>query len=127
MSNHRCSNLLAPLALAIAGVVSHSSAFAAEFPVGSYVAHKNVTLVFDGKGQFQVQVDKVTKVSGSYRAKGDQLELTDKNGPWACTKDGEQTGAYSWKYEDSVLTLTKVADRCDARSGTLTPATWQHH
>lgn len=67
---------------------------------------------------------KSTQVVGKYTVKGDQLELTDTGGPWACTKEGEQTGIYSWKYARSVLTLTKVTDLCTDRAGTLTP-TWQ--
>ncbi len=111
--------------LALAVAMSQSSAFAADFPVGSYVAHKGITLTFDDKGQFRVLDGKTTQVTGNYRVKADQLELTDTGGPWACTKNGEQTGTYSWKYDHSVLTLTKVADLCNDRSGTLTPATWQ--
>jgi hypothetical protein len=126
MSIHRRHlHTFAPLSLAIAMATSQSLAFAAEFPIGSYTAHKAITLAFESEGQFRVLDGKDTVVTGDYRVKGDQLELTDKGGPWACTKDGEQTGTYSWKYEHAALTLIKIADRCGARAGTLTPANWQ--
>ena len=79
--------------LALAVAMSQSSAFAADFPVGSYVAHKGITLTFDDKGQFRVLDGKTTQVTGNYRVKADQLELTDTGGPWACTKNGEQDPA----------------------------------
>jgi hypothetical protein len=126
MSAHRrYLHTFAPLSLTIAMAMSQSLAFAAEFPLGSYTAHKSITLTFEREGQFRVLDGKETVVTGDYHVKGDQLELIDKGGPWACTKDGEQSGTYSWKLDHAVLTLTKVADLCVARAGTLTPATWQ--
>jgi hypothetical protein len=122
--HRRYLHAFAPLLFVVAVAMSQSLAFAAEFPIGSYTAHRSITLTFEHDGQFRVLDGKDTVVSGGYRIQGDRLELTDQGGPWACTKDGEQTGTYSWKYDHAVLTLTKVADHCDARAGTLTPASW---
>ena len=72
-----------------------------------------------------VETTKTTQVTGHYTVKGNQLELTDKEGPWACTKAGEQTGTYTWKYANSALTFTKIADHCQDRVGTLVTAPWQ--
>jgi hypothetical protein len=101
------------------------AAVAADFPAGAYVAHKSITLTFDAQGQFHVNDGKGTQVSGRYTVKGDQLELTDTEGPWACTKTGEQSGTYTWKYAGSVLTLTKVTDSCQDRVGTLAAVSWK--
>lgn len=101
------------------------AAVAADFPAGAYVAHKSITLTFDAQGQFHVNDGKGTKVSGRYTVKGDQLELTDTGGLWACTKSGEQSGTYTWKYAGSVLTLTKVTDPCQDRVGTLAAVSWK--
>jgi hypothetical protein len=54
-----------------------------------------------------------------------QLQLTDTQGPWACTKAGEQTGIYTWKYENAVLTLSKVADKCEDRVKSLVNLAWK--
>jgi hypothetical protein len=126
MSIHsRYLHAFAPISFAVAMAMAQSTAFAAEFPLGSYTAHKTVTVTFEGDGKFRVVDGNDTVVTGSYRVKGDQLELTDKGGPWACTKDGEHTGTYNWKVEGGALTFSKVSDPCNARSGTLTPGTWQ--
>jgi hypothetical protein len=82
-------------------------------------------MAFDDKGRFRVTASEVQQVIGQYSAKGDQLEITDSQGPWACTKAGEQTGTYRWKYANSVLTFSKVADRCEDRVNSLTSVTWK--
>jgi hypothetical protein len=104
-----------------------SLAFAAEkpFPVGTYAAEgQKLTIVFDDKGEFRVTQGEALQVSGRYAAKGAQLQITDRQGPWACTKAGEQSGTYRWTFENSVLTFTKVADHCEDRVQSLTPRKW---
>ena len=110
--------------LTICSALSLSPVWAADFPTGSYAA-KNLHLVFDAKGNFHVNQGKATVVSGTYSIKGDQVELTDVSGPWACTSPGQQTGAYNWKFDGTALTLSKMADSCDDRSGALAPPTWK--
>jgi hypothetical protein len=103
-----------------------SSAYAADFPVGSYTAEGHtLTLALDGNGQFRVTEKDMVQVSGRYTVKGDQIELTDTDGPWACTKAGEQTGTYHWKMGKSVLTLSKVTDHCEQRVGSLVKVRWK--
>jgi hypothetical protein len=111
------------LALSLAAALS--LAFAADLPTGTYASKGNITLTLDGQGQFRVTEGKVMKVAGSYVVKGDQLQLTDKGGPWACRKSGEQSGTYTWKLDDSVLTLVKVTDPCTDRVGSLTMTSWK--
>ena len=105
-----------------------SLVFAADktFPTGTYIAEgQKVTIVFDDKGQFHVNQSEVTQVSGQYSTKGSQLEITDAQGPWACTKAGEQSGTYAWKYADSALTFSKVKDPCEDRVHSLTQVKWK--
>lgn len=100
-------------------------AFAADLPTGTYATNGGITLTLDGKGHFRVNDGKTMKVAGSYTIKADQLVLTDQKGPWACTKSGEQSGTYTWKYDDSSLTLVKVTDPCTDRVGSLTLNPWK--
>ena len=107
--------------LAFAGV----SAFAADFPTGTYsIDASKPKLAFDGKGQFRVVQGDKLMVSGAYTVNGDQIKLTDAKGPWACTKEGEQSGTYGWKFEKSVLTFSKVSDACQDRVGSLAMLKW---
>ena len=112
---------LAASSLALAG----SSAFAADFPAGtfSFDATKP-SMTFDGKGGFRVVQGDKSLVSGTYTVKGDQIVLTDAQGPWACTKEGQQSGSYHWKYEKSVLTFNKINDACADRVGSLEAMKW---
>lgn len=103
------------------------SVFAAEspFPIGTYAVegHK-VSLAFNDKAEFRVTESDVMRVVGRYTVKEGQLELTDLQGPWACTKAGQQTGTYRWKYSNSLLTFSKVADLCEDRVQSLTAVNW---
>src|SRR5215475_2090724 len=102
--------------LAICSILALSSALAADFPTGMYeVKEAPYTLSFDEKGQFHVNTGEALKVAGNYSVKAGQLRLTDEAGPWACTKAGERTGTYAWKYENAVLTFSKVEDKCEDR------------
>jgi hypothetical protein len=111
-------------ACAISSLVALSPAFAADFPTGTYKA-QDLSLVFDGKGQFHVSDGKTTEVSGTYTVVQGQVELTDVKGPWACTKSGQQKGTYVWSWNGTALTFLKVTDSCEERSKTLAPASWQ--
>ena len=79
---------------------------------------------FDDKGQFRVKQGDTLEVMGHYSAKASELKLTDAEGPWACIKAGEQTGTYTWKYENAVLTLIKVTDKCEDRVKSLVGLAW---
>lgn len=122
---NRYSGSLAGMTLAMGLTLALSPVRAADFPVGSYAANASVTLTFDAKGRFRVNDGKTTQVTGRYTVRGSQLALTDEKGPWSCTKPGEQTGTYTWKYDDSELTFAKVADQCGDRVASLTASTWK--
>ena len=113
------------LKLAIGALLPLSVALAADFPVGSYAAGQDVSMVFTRDGQFHVMQDKATKVSGTYTVKGDHVELTDKEGPWACNKEGLRSGTYQWHFANSTLSFSKVSDSCDVRVGSLTRSVWK--
>jgi hypothetical protein len=122
---HAHPRTLASLSLSLALALPMSAAFAADFPVGTYTAGAKTSVTFDGKGQFRVYEGKDLKVSGQYTAKADRVELTDKEGPWACTKSTDQTGTYTWKYENSLLAFTKIADLCPGRVGSMVKSSWK--
>jgi hypothetical protein len=103
-------------------------AFASDLPAGTYsVDGAKPALTFDAKGRFHVEQDGKMVVEGKYSTQGDQIQFTDNSGPWACTKDGEKTGTYQWKYDNKVLTLSKVADACTDRAGSLAAVKWKLH
>jgi hypothetical protein len=108
---------------AICGSFALSLAFAGDFPLGHYKA-QDLSLVFDGKGQFHVESAGVTEVAGTYTVEQGRIELTDVSGPGAC-KAGQQKGTYVWSFNGTALSFIKVADSCDDRSTTLVPVTWQ--
>jgi hypothetical protein len=113
-------------ALAIYSSLALAAAVSADFPTGTYAAKEvPFTVTFDAQGQFQVLKGETLEVTGKYSLKTGQLQLTDSRGPWACAKTGEQTGTYAWKYENAVLTFSKVADQCADRVKSLVDLAWQ--
>jgi hypothetical protein len=108
----------AAVSLAVASCLAFSTALAADLPTGSYEA-KGLVITFATGQKWHLAQGKDTVVSGTYSVKGDQLEITDVEGPWAC-KANQQTGTYTWKVDNAVLTFTKVADACKDRSDPLT-------
>lgn len=122
----RITSNFSAYALAICSTAAFSPALAADFPTGTYAAKEApYTVSFDDKGQFHVNKGETLEVSGNYSLKKGGLQLTDTQGPWACTKAGEQTGTYAWKYENAVLTLSKVADKCEDRVKSLVNLAWK--
>jgi hypothetical protein len=120
-------SLVATLAIAyyasVIGTTNNAGA-AAEFPPGTYVS-QDLSVTFDGKGHFQLSQGGTFKVSGEYVVKGDEIDLTDKNGPWTCPK-GTRTGSYHWQTTDTGLAFTKIEDTCDGRSSPMTASAWKH-
>jgi hypothetical protein len=103
-----------------------SPAFAADFPTGTFESKQTpFTVSFDDKGQFRVKQGDTLEVAGTYSATGSELKLTDTQGPWACTKTGEQTGTFTWQFENATLTLIKLTDKCEDRVRSLVGAAWQ--
>jgi hypothetical protein len=113
-------------AIAICSALPLSNTFATDFPAGTF-ATKQVpfTVTFDNKSQFRVNQGDTLEVMGNYSVKASVLTLTDMKGPWACTKAGEQTGTYNWKYKNAVLTLTTLTDTCVDRVKSLVSLAWQ--
>ena len=122
----RFSRSFSQMALAAGLALAFFPAFAADFPVGTYrVDGAKSTLAFDDKGQFRVEEGQKMLVTGQYTIKGNQIEFTDKEGPWACTTAGELSGTYNWNSENSVLTFSKVVDACKDRVGSLATVKWK--
>ncbi|MGH7025666.1 MAG: hypothetical protein ACREEB_19060 [Caulobacteraceae bacterium] len=119
------SNLLGAVALASCPLLATASA-AADFPAGVYTTKgAPETITFGDNGRVSVNKDGVLEVEGAYSVNGDQIQLTDERGPWACTKPGEQTGAYRWKSDHGQLSFTKVADACTDRANSILKHTWK--
>jgi hypothetical protein len=113
-------------ALAICSALALSPAFAADFPTGTFETKQApYTVTFDTKGQFRVNQGDALEVLGNYSVKASELTLTDTQGPWACTKADEQIGTYTWKFANAVLTLAKLADKCEDRVKSLISLAWQ--
>ncbi len=96
----------------IAGAVSQN----AEFPVGSYQSDP-FTITFQEGGAFRVLHSSGAGVNGTYKISGDRIELTDKDGEFACQGP---VGTYTWKADDNKLIFTVVEDECDGRRQALT-------
>jgi hypothetical protein len=125
MSKHSSIGLIVSTSVcAICSILASSPVLAIDFPAGSYKA-QDLSIVFDGKGRFQVNNSGTTEVSGTYSVQQGRVELTDLKGPWACTGSGQQKGTYVWTFNGTALTFIKVADSCDERFKTLVPASWQ--
>jgi hypothetical protein len=111
-------------ALFLCSTLALSTAFAAAFPTGTFEGKQiPFTVSFDDNGQFRVKQGDTLEVKGSYSVTASELKLTDAEGPWACA--AEQTGTYTWKYENAVLTLIKLTDRCEERVKSLVGLAWQ--
>ena len=118
--------MLKQMTLAAGLALAFLPAFAADLPPGTYTADGvKPTMTLDEKGQFRVEEGGKMLVTGKYATKGGQIQFTDKNGPWACTKDAEKTGTYQWKYQNSVLTFSKVTDGCTDRVTSLAGVQWK--
>jgi hypothetical protein len=101
-------------------------AFAADFPTGTFKGKRTpFTVSFDDEGQFRVRQGDTLEVAGTYSATGSELKLTDTQGPWACTKAGEQTGTFTWQFQNTTLTLIKLTDKCADRVRSLVGVAWQ--
>ena len=112
-------------AASVASIVAVPLVIAAPaFPAGKYQAGE-VSMQFDGHGHFKLSMGKQALVDGDYATSADQIRLTDKSGPLACSAKGEETGAYLWKFEGDKLIFTKVEDACEGRSGDLPNRDWK--
>lgn len=97
-----------------------------EFKKGTYSARTGgvkFSIKYDESGKVTVSRDGEIVVEGTYKVRGDELEVRDEKGAMAC--GGEQIGKYKWKLEGKKLTLTKVEDECGGRATALTAQPWE--
>jgi len=97
--------------LVLAGAPS-VTAQSSKFPVGSYESGP-FTIIFKDGGNFEVAHSSGGGVKGTYKVSGDQVEVTDVEGEFACP---DAVGKYTWKVEGEKLVMNIVADPCDGRA-----------
>jgi hypothetical protein len=97
-------------------VLGASFAFAqTKFPNGAY-SSGDFTITFNADGTHLVSMNGDVVVKGSFVISGDQIELTDKEGQFAC--EGVK-GKYKWKAQEKSLKFEKIEDECEGRGGAL--------
>ena len=103
------------LAVFAAVLLAASLSFAGEgFPRGTY-DNEGYTLTFDASGHFHYLLGSRLLLDGEYRAKGNDISLTDQRGVDACKGKGQQTGHYRWAFDGQYLSFAKVQDSCNER------------
>lgn len=85
-------------------------------PVGSYQSGP-FTVTIQEDGTYRVVHANGGAITGTYKVAGNQIEVTDQGGDFACF-DG--AGKYSWKVEGDKLFFSVVEDPCNGRNRTLT-------
>ena len=97
-------------------------------PLGAYsvaVSAEDVPENFAGdwaltffNNYYTVQINSRVVVVGQYTISGDQVTVSDLDGPFACiAEDSTQSdGTYAWSYLPGSLTLNPVADNCRGRA-----------
>jgi len=83
-----------------------------KFPVGTYESGP-FTIAFKDGGAFEVTHSNGGGVKGTYKLSGDQAELTDLEGDFACP---DAVGKYTWKVDADKLAFTVIDDQCEGRA-----------
>jgi len=103
-----------------------------EFPTGNYTVTfteaDDVTpeivgtwsVVWRIDGDFIIGFEGDALVQGEFSVDGNQVTLTDRDGPGRCP----DSGTYEWAFQDPELTLSLVSDSCESRSEVLTTKPW---
>jgi hypothetical protein len=79
------------------------------------------TLVFKENGTFEVKLNGVPHVKGTFTLTADELTLTDKTGDFACVEGKDPQGVYKITRAAGTLTFDKVKDdACPGRAMALT-------
>src|SRR5690349_6342258 len=89
-------------------ILSAGAAPAADFPGGTIAADlggQGWTIRYEDGGRFTVSAGADVVAEGKYKAAGDEVEMTDEQGPRS--RPGK-TGRYGWKLDGKELTFTKV-------------------
>jgi len=115
MRNRLLSKLV--LSVVLATVVSAVGFSATDnFPTGTFAAG-DWAVTFSSDGSYQVREKGDLVVEGTYKAAGEHVTFTDKQGRYVCN---DSDGKYTWKYDGKALSFTKLEDDCGGRLGVLT-------
>jgi hypothetical protein len=118
---HRLGAIVCTLALAVAAAPARAQS---TFPGGEYLAG-SISILFGEHGSLRVKSSGKPLVDAVYSTHADEIRITDRSGPMACTGKGTSTGLYRWKYADDTLALTKLDDSCEGRVQDLTVQPWK--
>jgi hypothetical protein len=86
-----------------------------KFPNGAY-SSGDFTMTFNADGTHVVSMNGDVVVKGNFVISEDKIELTDKEGQFAC--EGVK-GKYRWTAQEKSLKFEKIEDECDGRVGAL--------
>lgn len=100
------------LALLLAGAPVVIAQQSDTFPIGSYESGP-FTLIFKEGSAFEVVHSGGGGVKGTYKVTGNEVEITDQDGDFACP---DAVGKYKWKVENEKLVMTIVDDPCEGRA-----------
>ncbi|HMG35666.1 MAG TPA: hypothetical protein VKM94_17145 [Blastocatellia bacterium] len=121
----KCESLLKAAWLLILLLALTTEVSAQAFKTGVYSATSGDvkwSIKYEEGGKVTVSRNGELLVEGTYKVKGDELELTDKSGAMSCGAD--KAGKYKWKLEGKKLSFTMLTDECEGRATALTSQAW---
>lgn len=77
------------------------------------------TIAFADNGGYAAGKDNTVTAAGLWQLNGNELTLTDTDGPFACTGD-QATGTYAISTDGSTYAFTSIDDTCQGRMFLLT-------
>jgi hypothetical protein len=101
-----------------------------KIPAGSEIPTAQIagewSVAFGADHTYSVKQNNIEQVTGTYTLQGDELELTDTSGEFACKGGDAPQGVYRVKLDGPALTFTKVKDEeCAGRVATITAKPFQ--
>jgi hypothetical protein len=101
------------IALLLAGAPVVCAQQSDKFPIGSYESGP-YTITFKEGGKYEVTASAGGGVKGIYKVSGNDVEVTDQDGDFACPDT--VVGKYKWKVDGEKLVMTIIDDACEGRA-----------
>jgi hypothetical protein len=101
-----------------------------KLPAGSGIPAASMagewTITFGADHTYSVRHNNAEHVTGTFTLKGDELELNDTAGDYACKGGDAPQGIYRVRIDGPTVTFTKLKDEeCPGRVATMTPKPFQ--